>query len=91
MIRTVTLTNGDRWYSYVYADDQLVLAGPLRATAAEAESEALRFYAEGAHLPRRMRAEERVSYGCIDDERREARTVSSRINGRSAAGYWGGR
>lgn len=77
-----------RVFAYVYDGDRLILAGPPRLTDAEAIEAALEAYRAG---PRRMRDEERVSYGCIDADRREARTVSSRIGGKSAAAWWGGR
>lgn len=87
MIRTVVLPVGSQFFAYVYDGNKLILAGPYRDTPEEAESEALRFHREGAHLPRRMRDEERVTYSACP----EVKTVSSDINGKPAAVYWGGR
>lgn len=87
MIRTVAVKlKSSRFYAVVYDGTRYILSGPTRDSRKEARSEALRFYREGAHLPRRMRDEERVTYSACP----EVKTVSSMIRGKSAAAYWGG-
>lgn len=87
MLRTVVLPAGNEWFAYVYDGDRFVGPGPIRDTPEEAEAEALRYAREGAHLPRALPRLDPVVYHAGE---KDVKTVSSDINGKPAAVYWGG-